>query len=622
MKIATLVGLLDSCVCDFASDGIEELVCQLHEMLPDLLRSTDEDDFELLVRAARLIAFSQKPAPATHCVSVLLDIGFAHFTRARTSQAIPLVERALDIATDNDLRPEMRRACSIFAGLCADLGNPARGVEYALRAAMLAHELNNPLGKAAAFANMTASLFAMGLYRETVSLALRVIKKFKGDEAYAELVFVARSNLAGAAFALQHFTLSAEVAKEACDQLGTPRSSHEAFNLMATEIIWLKSAIELNDTASIGARLSEIRALTDAHPSLRLRLNATLAEAAFELHHGRTAEALEKLHATLKMSRTIPGIYRDNLSLLIRAYESEGDYTKALVHLGELVEFIAETQVTAVGRVLEAIDARVQTPLRGKDDGRSVIMAIQRRPLSGVRSDAPHESVYRDALERLAVSADVRDETRGGHTYRVGKLAGLLSAEMGYGASKSDEVEQAARLHDIGKLGIPDGILVKQARLTSAEFALMQRHTTIGAQILRQASHPSFRLAEQVALHHHERWDGSGYPTGLAGDLIPEVARMVALVDTYDALTHVRTYKPAWSHDAAVTELARLAGVYFDPMMARVFVALVDRLRETHGEGLDDFLAAAGNDTSFIQARDTLVDILSDVEPLAAGELL
>lgn len=622
MESSTLVGLLDACVSDFDSDGIGDLVTQLHESLPALLRSTSEADFEQLVRAARLIAFSQHPEPVNLCVSVLLDIGFAHVSRGRTMQAIPLVERALDLATDYDLKPELRRACSVYAGMSTDVGIPARGVEYSLRAAIVAQELDFPLGVAAAFGNMTAALYGMGLYRETISVSLRVIKKYKGDPQFSVPVSIARSNMASAALALQHFALSAEAAKDSCEAMGLPRDGQGILNRVATENTWMRSAIGLKDDATVEARLNMIKSLAKSFKSPRLELNRQLAEAAYEIYSGDLTVAVAKLLELLKHSKGLPGLYRDNLVLLVKAYEKGHDHSGALLYLGELVEFLGKSQVAAVRGKLEVIRERVQTPMPGKDDVRAVIMAIQKVPGSQREEVEVPESLYREALERLAVSAELREDALGRHAYRVGKLTGLLANALGYGRKFCDEIELAARLHDIGKLGIPDGLLMKPGKLTEAEFTVMQRHTTIGAQILQQCSHPAFRLAEQISLHHHEKWDGSGYPRALKGENIPEVARIAALADVYDALTHARAYKHAWTHAEAVLEIERTSGTHFEPRMAQAFVSLVDHLRRSHGDGFDDYLAEAGNASSFIQARDKMHEMLNEMEPLAPGELL
>ena len=622
VETEALVGLIDACVTNFDSDGLDDLVKQLGADLPTLLKSQDEKSFELVVQCARLIAFSRDPQPVATCVQILLDVAGAHIARGRSQEGIPLAERAMDLAFDNNLKPELRRAYNFYSAMSTDAGVPARGVEFALRSAVIAHELDHQVGVACAFANMSAALGAMGLYRESISVALRVIKRFKSDPNCAPFVAIARGNLASSALALQHYALSAESAKEACELMGLPRDALGVVNRVSGEGTWLKSAIGLNDGEVIRARLQMIRSLTDAYKLPRLQLSRELAESAYEIYAGNLTVAVAKLLELLKHSKAIPGLYRDNLVLLVRAYEKGNDHAGALLYLGELVEFLGKSQVAAVARQLEVIRERVQTPMPGKDDVRAVIMAIQKTPSAHREEIDVPESLYRDAMERLAVSAELREDTLGRHAYRVGRLAGLLANSLGYGHKYMQEIELAARLHDVGKLGIPDGLLMKPGKLTDAEFSVMQRHTTIGAQILKQCTHPAFRLAEVIALNHHEKWDGSGYPKGLKGADIPEVARIAALADVYDALTHVRSYKHAWTHDEAVFEIERTSGTHFEPRMVTAFVALVNHLRRAQGEGFDDYLSEGGKHSTFIQARDQMHQMLNEMEPLLPGELL
>ena len=622
METEALVGLIDACVTNFDSEGLEDLVNQLSSDLPSLLKSQDEESFKLVVQSARLIAFSRAPKPVATCIRILLDVAGAHIARSRTHEAIPLAERAMDLADDHQLKPELRRAYNFYSAMSTDAGVPARGVEFALRSAVLAHELSDQVGVASAFANMSAALYSMGLYREAISVALRVIKRFKTNPSCTPFVAIARANLASAALALQHFALSSDSAKEACELMGLPRDAHGVINRVATESVWLKSAIGLKDDEVIAARMQLIRGLCEAYKLPRLQLSRELAEAAYEIYAGNLTVAVTKLLELLKHSKAMPGLYRDNLALLVRAYEKGNDHAGALLYLGELVEFLGKSQVSAVAKQLELIRERVQTPMPGKDDVRAVIKAIQKTPSAHREEIDVPESLYRDAMERLAVSAELREDTLGRHAYRVGRLTGLLANSLGYGNKYMQEIELAARLHDVGKLGIPDGLLMKTGKLTDAEFSVMQKHTNIGAQILKQCTHPAFRLAEVIALNHHEKWDGTGYPKGLKGEEIPEVARIAALADVYDALTHTRSYKHAWTHDEAVVEIVRTSGTHFEPRMVTAFIGLVNHLRRAHGEAFDDYLSEGGKHSTFIQARDEMHRMLNEMEPLQPGELL
>ena len=179
-----------------------------------------------------------------------------------------------------------------------------------------------------------------------------------------------------------------------------------------------------------------------------------------------------------------------------------------------------------------------------------------------------------ELLERLALAAEYRDDNTQEHAQRVGRTVAMLGEAMSLPTDDVEVLLQAAPLHDIGKIGVPDAILLKTATLTSEEFSVMQAHTTIGAEILSGSDYPILQTAESIAASHHERWDGSGYPYGLEGAGIPLAGRLVALADVFDALVHERPYKPAWPVDRAVSEIVSLAGTHFDPSVVQAFTAL------------------------------------------------
>ena len=184
------------------------------------------------------------------------------------------------------------------------------------------------------------------------------------------------------------------------------------------------------------------------------------------------------------------------------------------------------------------------------------------------------EEARLETLQRLALGAEYRDDDTLQHTERVGRLSALIAARMGIAAESVELLRLAAPLHDIGKLGISDTILLKPGRLAPAEREQMQRHTTIGASILAGSKYPVLRLAEQIALAHHERWDGTGYPVQLAGQQIHIAARIVALADVFDALTHERPYKHAWPLYEAIAEIRCLSGKHFDPRVVDAFLSI------------------------------------------------
>lgn len=186
------------------------------------------------------------------------------------------------------------------------------------------------------------------------------------------------------------------------------------------------------------------------------------------------------------------------------------------------------------------------------------------------------EDAQVEILERLALAAEFRDDSTRQHTQRVGLWSSRLAVKLGLPLDIADLLRRAAPLHDLGKVAVPDVILLKLDRLTDDEFRVMQTHTQIGAKILSGSKHALLQLAEQIALTHHEHWDGSGYTPGLGGEAIPLVSRIVAVVDVFDALTHARPYKPAWPVHEAVAEIERQSGRQFDPMVVQAFMELLE----------------------------------------------
>ena len=179
-----------------------------------------------------------------------------------------------------------------------------------------------------------------------------------------------------------------------------------------------------------------------------------------------------------------------------------------------------------------------------------------------------------ELLDRLALAAEYRDDLTGAHTRRVATTAEAIGRRMGLDAEHLRLLVLAAPLHDVGKIGVPDTVLRKSGLLTAAERAVMRRHTLIGARMLSSSDSPVLRLAERVALRHHERWDGGGYPDGLAGHQIPLAARIVAVADVFDALCCARPYKPPWTIEKSVVEVLGGAGTQFDPDVIAAFAEL------------------------------------------------
>jgi putative two-component system response regulator len=192
-----------------------------------------------------------------------------------------------------------------------------------------------------------------------------------------------------------------------------------------------------------------------------------------------------------------------------------------------------------------------------------------------------------EIVQRLGRASEYRDNETGRHILRMSHSAAMLAKQIGWGKERCDLMLYASPMHDVGKIGISDSILLKPARLTDEERAIMETHTIIGADILGGSSSKLLETARVIALTHHEKWDGSGYPGKLAGTDIPIEGRIAAIVDVFDALTSVRPYKKAWSVDEAVEEMREQGGIHFDPELVEHFLAILPgvlRIKERFSE--------------------------------------
>ncbi len=184
------------------------------------------------------------------------------------------------------------------------------------------------------------------------------------------------------------------------------------------------------------------------------------------------------------------------------------------------------------------------------------------------------EQTQLEIVYSLAAAAEYRDNETGNHIKRISRYTKKVAEAMGYDNEYASLLSHASPMHDVGKIGIPDSILLKSGSLTEAEWEIMKTHCTIGARILSESNSPLMRCAKEIALNHHERWDGKGYPRGLSGDNIPISGRITSVCDIFDALTSERPYKSAWSVEASIAEIQKLKGSALDPQVVDFFLSI------------------------------------------------
>jgi putative two-component system response regulator len=366
--------------------------------------------------------------------------------------------------------------------------------------------------------------------------------------------------------------------------------------------------LEVNSVEVARERCEIARRFAKRSNSARAEIAASCAEGLYEVYAGKVDVGISRLTSTLEKARLLRSMLRDTLSDLVKAYEFIGQPQRALIYLREMMQAMRDNQVE---NALKHVKLHVDTLSQEVVGDAPIATRLQRRE-AALKGKIAEQELFKsriEMLERLAVTAELRDDSTGEHSYRVGKLAALLAQEFGCEEDACYMIELAARLHDIGKIGVPDAILLKPDKLNEAERQIMRTHTTVGAELLSKSNIPELIMAEEIARHHHEWWDGSGYPSNLSGTAIPLAARITALADVFDALTHKRPYKIAWPLDAALDEISRLKGRQFEPQLCDLFMVLIARLRADHIE-IDSYLGQAAHGSPFLQARSRIWNAL------------
>jgi diguanylate cyclase (GGDEF)-like protein/putative nucleotidyltransferase with HDIG domain len=391
-------------------------------------------------------------------------------------------------------------------------------------------------------------------------------------------------------------------------------------------------ALKLSRTA--GERGKEISLLLDLGETYALLGNTSLAQDSFQvaitsaLEHGskkQLHECQEKLSA-----------FHESTGQIGNAFEH---YKKAHRLERELFTEEGERQLQRFSNQFELERARADSEAlrRYNEDSKQINDHLEER----VRERTIElEEAQVETATCLALAAEYRDDNTGQHTYRVGHLSALLAAAVGLPTMQVELIRIAARLHDVGKIGIADRVLLKPDKLDSDEYNTMKAHTTIGAEILAGGQSPVLQMAKLIALYHHERWDGHGYPQGLSAEAIPIVGRIVSVADVYDALTSARPYKLAWTTEEALVEIERQSGLMFDPNIAPLLREIIlgkpepskSNQREVEGSSnpsiafgpVSNKLDAEANETAFnaatpnVSADDSLIDPRTQLDQILA----
>ena len=539
---------------------------------------------------------------------LMLDAVRFFYLSGQAFTGLPIAQKARSLAVEVADSKSTFDALLLVGVCAAETGGLPIAMEAYADALRLAGGITDKVRESRVWQNLGVALMYGGLYGEAINCFDCVISQTSEAPGVQASIAKAYGNIALCRLNLDEIRAGLVAIERAVSLSGEPSDAQSAHNRVIIENNYTRLLLEADnfEGAKEHAKLARLYASRTKSP--RADIFAAVAEGLAEVFSGQADVGITRLTNTLERGKALKVTTREVLMALVKALEFTGKPDQALVYLRQLLEQQSATQKQ---NVLQHVKLHLEQLHPALEDEANVIRRLNTRQevLEGRIAKQALFKAQVESMERIAVVAELRDDSTGAHSYRVGRLASLLARENGCDEEMIFMIDIAARLHDIGKVGIPDGILLKPAKLNAAEREVMKTHTTIGAEVLANSNIAHMKTAEEIARFHHEWWDGSGYPNGLAGDAIPVAARMTALADVFDALTHKRPYNSAWPLDSTLTEIMSLRGRQFDPALTDLFLGLVARLRREHDD-LDAFLGEAALDSPFLQARDKIRETL------------
>lgn len=524
----------------------------------------------------------------------------------RSMKGIAGGEVARRLAIEHGLKNLERRACNSLAIAYIGYSHFEPACTLLERSLQLARELNDAFLECNALSQITLLLQEMGLYRDAIRVADRALAYAVDTEAAQHVKTNAAGNALFCAHRLGDEDAALRFMSYCSAHIDNPRidpASRASFEYYRTLHL-----LGLRDFETADDLLEAARNKLDGLPNPRVKVLMTLSMALCDWESGapvRRARARQALVRLYDFSRKLNVHHDDVLRALTRVYSTSGDAEdtrRAMKYAKELVEYLTGvkrarfyrqlsergvTMGTSDTALLEDADPLAGAKLMLTPDVAHAIPVTKHEELFAVHDDIARlrtteirkalRTVAYSTAENWALAAEFFDDDTGQHCFRVGYLAGMLAREIGLSEEYCERIEHAARLHDIGKIGINELVLLKPGPLDPTEMSTMRAHAEVGAFLLDGASDPTLQMARSIAMHHHEWWNGSGYPKGLAGASIPLEARICALADVYDALTSARPYKQPWPHKVAVGQLLAEAPIHFDPALVGPFLKVLER---------------------------------------------
>jgi len=559
-----------------------------------------QDGTPLFEMAADALAtLAEEPVSADRVMCLLFVTRYRYYSGNAYAGLVPAGQAA---ALSEQLGDPVlsAKAMKMLGVVHLETGNYPGAVSAFTAALAAAHVAGDPVQEVDILSNLGLAHQYAGHYSAAVPCYERAVEVGEAASTPPLLRATPLANIALACLHLRDFPRGLAAAEKAIEALSAPADAHERAVRTMAECYYTRLLLEVRNLPLARERAKLARLYATGTNELS-ELFADMTQGLVETHDPASRDiGLSRLQQALHRSRKgAAGALRDALATIVRGYEAAGQPNSALVYLHEVVQLNRDSRVRNVlqhhqlhlAKVSRDLDLRAQAAL----DEQQQELRFKRLSMDVLRE-------CMQVLEKNTVAAELHDDDTGEHCYRVGALSKELALKKGMDSEMCTLIDLSARLHDIGKLRVPDSILLKPGRFTPDERAIMEKHCEHGWELIGEGGLAQLFVAQEIALNHHERWDGNGYPNKRQGNMIPLAARVTALADVFDALTHRRCYKEAWSISDALKEIASLRGKHFDPELTDLFLELVPQLQARHGD-LDLYLGIEARKNDFITDR-------------------
>jgi putative two-component system response regulator len=568
-----------------------------------------------LLRRLRSIPFAVSPKRR---VALLSDAASQYYLNGqRVFNGVEPIALAVMLAEQQGDQAQLRRALSIQGLILTATRNTPDALRSLTGALDIADSMQDQLGLAVAWVNIAVTFLEATLYtdaRVCYERADLLAEQIADEGVGVQVRCRALHGVAVCSLYLHEYLKGVDAAERALDLLQDPKDREQEQMRALTEAAYAQLLLALNRVEEASQRVAIARDMAAKSGAVRAKISAATISGLVEVYKGNLDVGISRIVAVREQAKVLAGSYQDALRASVEAYERAGQPDRAISMNRELMMHVRNLHREAIMQQQQQHLQRLGLP----DTDTATLRVIQDKDevLKQKLEDAAAKQG--EFLEHMALTVELREEDSGEHAFRVAMWAHLLALEHGLDPAVAERIELAARLHDIGKVVVPDSVIRKRTALSQAERQLIETHAATGADFLVRAKVPYASLAEDIARYHHEAWSGEGYPDGISGDAIPLPARIVGLCDAFDSLVHDRPWRPAWRIEEALGHLVRESGRQFDPKLVEQFIPLVRRTYAKHVD-VDAYLARSAQQTPLWTMRRSLVERLMRPAPGEQG---